>query len=65
MIILYYDIFLLLITWFTGIGINVSAIYIHVLPLLALIAVIVRLSMPPPFVKITTNPIRVGKRIRM
>lgn len=65
MTILYYDIFLLLLTWFTGIGIHIPGMYIHFLPMLALIAVVIRFSAPLPMVKIAINPVRVGKSIRL
>jgi hypothetical protein len=64
MAILYYDIFFLLVSWFTGISINVPGMYIHVLPMLALIAVLMRLVLPPALIKITVNPVRAGKKIQ-
>lgn len=65
MTILYYDIFFLLVSWFTGISINVPGMFLHVLPMLALIAVLMRLLLPPALKQITVNPVRVGKKIRM
>lgn len=65
MTILYYDIFFLLLSWITGISINVPGMFIHILPVFAFIAVLLRLLIPPPIVQLTVNPVRVGKIIRM
>lgn len=57
----YFDIVVLLFTWYVGILFNVAGIYIHILPLIAVGAAAIRLHASPVIVNISihTEPVAI------
>ena len=64
MFVLYADAFFLLFTWYVGILYHGGGVFIHILPMLAFAAVIMRFNTHPTRVNIVVNTSSEKHRIR-